>query len=172
MARPKSWIPRITQIIGYLEADTLDIYKRVDVERLFQISASQAKELMTVAGARPGQELRIFRSNLLFYVRNSEEGVGALRELERQKRFALKLSSMSRDAVAKNALHIQVKPGDEWIRFQDLPTVSFDAGRLTVRFTDTEDLCRQLMLLAKAATNEPDVFRQKCEGKAAGKAHG
>jgi hypothetical protein len=156
MARPTSWGPRITQIIEHLEADfPLEHYDRGEVEKLFQISTSQAKGLMNRVG-RGGLGLTVSRSSLLDYVRNCAEAHQA-------RRFAGQLASMSREAAARK-VRIPVRPGDEWIRFRELDSVEIreeppcqgsPRRSLTVVFTDMEDLLRQLMLLSKAAMNEP-----------------
>ena len=105
MGRPKSWIARISHILQYLESDTSESYKRAAIEKLFDISASQSKDLMQIAGisrARPGLNSVVPRANLLHYVRHSPEAQDALQEIERRKTLATKLRSAEADLKLRN----------------------------------------------------------------------
>lgn len=169
MARPKSWTPRIAHILGYLEADGTECYKRGEVEKLFDISASQAKELMAVAGAKAGPELTVSRSNLLHYLKNSHEGQGALIEIERRKKLAKRLRDAEENLKLRGIrLKASIKDA-EWTRFEDLPNVSIQAGLLQVAFTpgDAIDLLDTLFRFIKAVGNDLDAFEGMCAPAAA-----
>ena len=166
MARPKSWIPRISFIIQHLEADTVERYKRSDVEKLFSIAASQAKDLMNIAGAsppRPGLDLTVSRVNLLAYVKHSPEAQDALVEIERRKKLAKRLQASEAD-LEQRKIRLRVTKEDEWTRFAELPNVAIQPGLMQVAFTagDPIDLLDTLFRFVKAAGNEWDVFTKMC----------
>jgi hypothetical protein len=154
------------QIIGYLQADTVEAYKRGAVEKLFDISASQAKELMTVAGAKAGQELTVSRANLLFYLRNSREGQDAVTEMERRKKLAKRIHAAEEDLKLRNSVKLRVTREDEWSRYSDLPNVSIRPGLMQVAFTpgDPVDLLDTMYRWIKAVGNdhEQKEFKKMC----------
>lgn len=163
MGRPKSWIPRIPHILQYLEADLAPHYKRGEVEKLFNVSPTQAKELMWVAGAGRGvDQLIVSRSNLIAYVKHSPEAQEAFRELERRKRLATTLRAADDDAKLRT-VPLPCSSADEWSKLRDLPNVSIQPGRLVVTFTDPYDLFGTLYRLGKAAGNDWELFQKMCE---------
>ena len=171
MARPKSWISRIAHILSYLEADSAERYRRADVEKLFSVSASQAKDLMEVSGARearPGMERTVSRSNLLAYVKHSPEAQDALQEIERRKKLASKLRLAEQDLKFRN-VRMRVTKEDEWARFAELPNVAIQPGLLQVAFTpgDPVDVLDTLFRFLKACGNEWDEFARMCAPPAA-----
>jgi hypothetical protein len=162
--RVKSWIRRIPLILPELGAGGKDDFKRRDIERLFEISRSQATAVMKIAGAtvRAGAEAIVSRENLKFYVERCPEAQRFIAEMERDAALREKL------AGAKAYLHyrsipISVKPVDEWATFDDLPNVSLIPGELRIVFSDQVDLLATLYRLAKAAANEFDRFSRMCE---------
>lgn len=163
MARPKSWIPRISHILQYLEEDTAVSYKRAEVEKLFSISASQAKELMSVAGAESGLELSVTRINLLRYVKYSPEADAALREIDRRKKLALRLKAAEEENRLR-ARTLRVTKDAEWTRFVDIPDVSVAPGMIQVAFTagDPTSALDALFRFIKAVGNDFDSFEEMC----------
>ncbi len=83
-------------------------------------------------------------------------------EIARRKRLAAKLQQAN-DEARLRAVVLPCTGADEWTRFQDLPNVSIEPGRLTVSFADPLDLFAQLYRLAKAAGGDWDVFLRMCE---------
>jgi hypothetical protein len=165
MSRPKSWLPRLVQITEALEASDVPHYDRGDIERIFDIKPSAAKDLMKIVGVIPGgviQNQYVSRGNLLAYLRNSPDAQDAMAELARRKKLAVALRKAG-DEARLRAVHLPVTSADEWTRFQDLPNVSVEPGRLTVVFTDPLDLFTQLYKFAKAAGGEWDVFVKMCD---------
>ena len=167
MPRQKSWIPRITNILRYLETDTSKEYTRRQVETIFGIAADQATELMKVAGLsrqpRPGADSLVSRSNLLFYVKHSPEAQDALQEIERRKKLATRLQHAEADLKLRN-VRLRVTKEDEWARFEELPNVSVSPGLLQVAFTpgDPVDVLDTLFRFLKACGNEWEEFTKMC----------
>ena len=171
MPRPKSWLCRIALIIQHLEADVQDRYKRADVEKLFDVSASQAKDLMNVAGAspsRPGLELTVSRGNLLAYVQHSPEAQDALQEVERRSKLAKRLHAAEADLKHRN-VRLRVSKEDDWTRFAELPNVSVQPGLVQIAFTpgDPVDVLDTLWRFIRAVGNEWDEFTRMCSPPAA-----
>jgi hypothetical protein len=168
MPRPKSWISRITHILQYLEADTAENYTRVEVEKLFSISASQAADVMQIAGlsraARPGVESRVSRLNLLHYVKHSPEAQDALQEIERRQRLAKSLRAAEEDLKLRNGVKLRVTKEDDWCRFAELPNVSVQPGLVQIAFTpgDPIDVMDTLWRFVKACGNEWEEFARMC----------
>jgi hypothetical protein len=165
MARPKSWLVRLPLIVENLEASAIESFSRPEIERLFQISRSQATQLMSVAGAvrpGPGVDATLSRENLLFYLRHSPEGQDAMVEVARRKRLGATIKQADKDLIF-HTVQIPCTEADEWAGFDDLPNLSLTPGVLTVVFSDPLDLMGQLYRFAKAAGADWEAFLQMYE---------
>jgi hypothetical protein len=148
-------------ILATLEADTAESYTRRQVEKLFMISASQAKELMAVAGAKvagPGLEATVLRRRLIDYLKFSREGQDAAVEMERRKALAKKLNDAEEDLRFHKIPISKATPADERRGFKDLPNVHLEPGKLVIVFDGRDDLLHQLWMLSRAIGNEPELL--------------
>lgn len=167
MPRPKSWIPRIAEILQQLEAETAPDYTRSQVEQLFKLGADQATQLMEVAGyserPQPGIGGRTSRTSLLFYVKNCREGQDAIREIERRQRLSQKLEAAKADLKLRK-VELRVTKRDEWTSFTDLTNVEIKPGVMQVVFTPGNpiELISTLFRFAKAVGNDFDEFQRMC----------
>lgn len=156
MPRPKPWISSLPGIIAMVEVSQAEHFVRRDIEEIFGIKPSAAKELMGVAGgdACYTGKLRVSRVKLLEYLRYSKDCRAALEEVERKKQRAV-------EAEARK-VRIPVTLGDEWSLFSELPNVSLEPGKLTIVFDGEIDLLQQLWKLSKAIQNQPAHFQKVC----------
>jgi hypothetical protein len=161
VARPKSWLSTISQILAAAETGP-ERYDRRAIEGLFRISATQAKDLMPDIGAIPDPtgKLTVSRENLLAYLKFSPDAADALRESERRKKLAKKLKDGEEELKLRRVV-IPLQPGDRWSLLGDLePLISNVApeggkpGQFTIDYTDTDDLLRTLYRLGQAIVNE------------------
>jgi hypothetical protein len=165
MPRTKSWLTRLPIIVESLEGSAAAGFSRIEVERIFQVSRSQATQLMAVAGAikhGTGVDATVSRENLLFYLRNSHEAQDAMAEVARRKRLAVTIRKAA-DESALRAVQLPCTSADEWTRFHDLPNVTIRPGVFTVVFSDAIDLAAQLYRFSKAVGGEWDLFLKMCE---------
>jgi len=163
MPLPKSWIGHVSQIINYLEADSADRYRRFEVEKIFGVSSSAAKEIMTVAGAkpvRPGLDRTISRVKLLAYVKYSPD---CQAEIERQREFASRMREAEEEQKLRS-IPLGVTAKDEWTKFADIPNVVLEPGLLQIRFTpgDPVGLLDAIYRFGKAACNQRHEFERMC----------
>jgi hypothetical protein len=161
MSAPRSWAPKINQIRKAVDAFAQPDLSRVDVQELFAIGRSQADAIMTAAGCRVdsvggGRLKLVSRTALLHYLKYGEAGQEADREAERRQKVAKTLVAEEED-IRFRRIAIPARPGDEWATFKGLP-VRIEDGELRLKFTDRDDLLRQLYLLAKAIGNDFDGF--------------
>lgn len=168
MPRAKSWSPRVLHILKQLEADTAEHYHRRNVEQLFSVSASQAKELMSVAGAKvagPGLDATVTRRKLIDYLKYSREGQDAVQEQERRHKLAERIRAEDDDLKLHRAvIGSETAPyASRERRFSDLPNVRLEPGRMVIVYQGKEDLLHQLIMLSRAMLNEPEILDQLTE---------
>jgi hypothetical protein len=168
MPRPKSWISCVSAIVEHLKSGDAESYGTAQVRELFRVSATQAKEILSVAGAtaRPGFPLTISRDNLLAYVENSPEAAEAIRETARRRKLAESLAVANEEQRLRR-IPIHTQAGDEWTLLRELtgcvriqPPAGASLGELAILFIDAEDLLRKLYRLSKAIGAEEDAFRK------------
>lgn len=169
MPQRKTWLPRYPLILERLRASPAGIiFQRPDVEQLFAVGTTVAKELMGAAGCvvqpGPGTPAQVTREALLSYLLNSTDGRAAFAEVERRKRLAETLHKANQEAKLRT-IRLPLTEADEWAGFQDLPNLTLAHGVLTVVFSDPLDLMAQLYRFAKAVGAEWGGFLLKYEEK-------
>jgi hypothetical protein len=166
MPRACPWLVRLPLIVEALGRSKVSHFLRGEVQELFGIGPSAAKDLMANAGGMtpggPGTHAVISRENLLYYLCHSPVAQDAMAELARRKRLAETLKPAD-DELRLKAVRLACTRADEWADFQDIPGLTLRPGMLAIAFTDAQDLCAQLFRLSKAIGADWDRFVRLCE---------
>ena len=172
MSRLKSWTRRISVIWQRLDTTEKLVWTRPEVEALFIIGRSRAVDLMRVAGAEvgPNGELTITTSLLKFYVEHCPEAAAFLAEEARLRKVAreLRAKSAASDRAVRFGAMIshKARPSDHYTKLETLTDMAIADGKLTIVFTDANDLAYKLYLLAKAEAANPQAFWQMVDAAA------
>lgn len=153
MPRPATWIAHVPEILEVLEKDSRERLGREDVEKLFGVSASRAKEIIAIAGGKltkKGFEKTVLRAKLLDYVKFSREAQDYRAHLERKVELAKKLAR-DRENARLRAVPIAAEAADRWTTLDEvLPRLGFDPGVLRIVHDGTaEDLIRTIYRLGQ-----------------------
>jgi hypothetical protein len=156
------WFSRIDAILatlGQVQAQYLD---RRAIEELFGVRPRRAQQIMT--GLAPafaiGRNVVVERAQLLRSLEALSRGEDVARFRTRQRRAADEIEQARSEAAARQ-VNVPAIGGRMRRGLENLPsTVRLTPGRLEVRFTDINDLWRQLGELAGAAVADRDRFRE------------
>jgi len=169
MAPPRTWLPRIGDILAFLESSPAERFDRDAVERLFEIQRRQAQVLMTRAGANElGAAYLVDRTKLLAWVREIEateaRGVERRRDILGQisidmaERRAMRATL---GAAGKAPVEFPVCRGMESATMDSLPPeIEVERGRIVVHFDPQApvEACQLLYALGLALANDYDGF--------------
>lgn len=169
MPRAKGFIARIGQILTDLEAFPGEKMIRSDIERIFQIPGSSAKNLMSVVGAARDEahRLTVSRDTLLQYLKCSPEGRAITAEASRRRKFAANLTQARQEWIEQvqplHQVEFRVPTRYKKTRLRDLRQVSFEPGELRIRYAGRVDLASTLMQLSEALANDWSTFESVCD---------
>ena len=165
MASKPRWLLQIPQIIEQLSELDAPVVDRAVCERLFGIKRRRAIELMQrFGGYRSGNAVLLNRSDLIHSLEAIAGNPEVERERERKRRLSEQLSKLEKHRRAA-AVRIPVGPEASDCTVADLPAgISFEPGRLTVKYNGVEELLARLFELAKAAANDYDAFSMTAGG--------
>jgi hypothetical protein len=157
MARPVSWLPRLSALVRSVSESVRSHYASDDLERLFEIQPRSAQMLMNLLPTvRVGKSLLVEREALEgLLVRLSEADdpaaeLGSIRARGKPPAVRRKL----RDLV----------PKDIAAGLTELPSnVVLEQGFLTVRFATVEELAASLWRLATLLDQDLEGFAQLYE---------
>ncbi len=149
MARPLSWLPRLTEIRRSVKNSVRSHYERTDIQRLFQLQPRSAQALIQgiAPAAKVGQGYLLARADLEAFLDQVAEG----------RNPASLLTSHSAPPPRRSLR--------ELIQVDQIPAtldtaprnISFQPGRLTIEFYSMEQLAGALLALAQIL-EAPDQF--------------
>lgn len=181
MPTPRTWLPRIKEILAILDSSDAEELDRNAIEKLFKIKRRNALLLMNSVGPKKSLDgsYIVSRKDLTIYVRRIEETEGWA--VERRTAVLVEIderSEMWRSVRAK-ALEQNMKPEAFDVSakiaqstFSTLPPgVVVDPGVIQITFDprDPVDACQKLYGISMALTNDLSGFLRILEGKAVSK---
>ena len=145
-----SWIHRIPEMIEVLEmADDEHVDRRV-AERLFDLRASAAKELLRRMGADLcGHSLVIGRGLLMARLREAHENRDWRWEVQRRKTVHERIESLRTRRQRPSLVPVQAEPPTPVVAGLP-PAIQLGPGSVVIRCRNMADLLQQLVQLAKA----------------------
>lgn len=179
MPPPRTWLPRIDEILSTLRASTVNFYDRTGIERLFEIQRRSAILLMNSVGAQKnGTGSTVLTSKLILFVEDIQANHS--QEVSRRETTLKHIDEESnhwrgvRAQVAITSLPTTFPVTDE-IRRSVFSGLSEDIvikpGEITIKFDpdDPLDACQKLYALSMALTNDFEGFILMLKGMAASK---
>jgi hypothetical protein len=163
-AKP-SWILHIPEIRAMLAEAGLPVVDRAVIQSIFGLGRRQAIDLLhRLGGYRAGSSFLIERTRLIDGLdRIAATGVYE-REEARHEKLTAALARFRRSRPAEE-VRIQVSPEAFDARLNSLPdAVHLKPGKLEIEFSSCEDLLTKLFMLAQAASNDFDGFRNATAG--------
>ncbi len=165
MPTPRSWLPRIEEILYTIRVSSSDHFARAAIERLFEVQRRSALLLMNSVGCkRLGSSYVVSRTDLLHWVEEIErteaqELVRRQHVLDEIAREAEQWKAVRGHASVLNKPLVQFPIVEEIARaeFSRLPEgIAVTPGRITISFdpADPEELCEKLYALSKALVND------------------
>jgi len=159
MPRPVTWLPRIREIRESVKASVRSHYERSEIERLFQVQARAAQQLMKIVGTavKVGRSRLIERAALETFLDDlfeSEDTTGALAQRkvgpppQAPRRAIRSLVLVDRPPATLNSLP---------------HNLSLETGRLTITFQTVQELATALGALAVVLDNESEKFAERYE---------
>jgi hypothetical protein len=179
MPPPRTWLPRIDEILSTLRASTVEFYDRTGVERLFEVQRRTAILLMNAAGPqKTGTGSMVLTSKLIIFVEdiqaNHSQDVSR-REITLKHLDVASTHWKGVRAQVTDASLPSTFPVTDEIRSTVFSGLSKDIeirrGRITIRFEpdDPLDACTKLYALSMALTNDFGGFIHALKEKAASK---
>ena len=164
MAARRLWLLRVPEIRRDVAALDIPVLDRILCERLFHVRKRRAIELMHLFGGyQTGQSLLIERSELLRQLEALEAGAEFAIEQGRKQRLLDSLEKVRKHRAAA-AVHIPVEDPLVARAVASLPAgVCLQVGSLHVDFSGAEDLFSKLFELARAASDDFEVFKSLVE---------
>lgn len=179
MPPPRTWLPRIDEILSTLRASTVAFYDRTGIERLFEIQRRSAILLMNSVGAQKnGTGSTVLTSKLILFVEDIQANHS--QEVSRRETTLKHIDGSSnhwrdvRAQVANTSLPQSFPVTDE-IRSSVFSGLSKDIaisrGQIVINFSPDEplDACQKLYALSMALTNDFGGFMLALQEKAASK---
>ena len=154
MARPVSWLPRLSALVRSVSESVRSHYASGDLERLFEIQPRSAQMLMgLLPTVRVGKSLLVGREAL----------AGLLARLADAEDPGAELASI-RARGKQPAVRRDLVPRDIDARLTELPpNVALEPGSLTVRFATVEELAGSLWRLAALLQEDLERFAARYE---------
>ncbi len=183
MPTPRTWLPRINEIMDVLKVSEAREFDRPAVEKLFELQRRSALILMKQVGAsNRGVHFVVDRKTLLSWV----EGIQKVesQEIERRRYVAEQLDEEMAEACAVHkALRENGKPVAHFplvkeileARIEDLPeNIQITPGKIKILFDseNAEQALECLYILGMALTNDLEGFLASQHGKKHGNKHG
>jgi hypothetical protein len=177
MSTPRTWLPRIDEILAVLRASDVELFDRTAIEKLFEIQRRTALLLMSAAGSEKKGIFHLVRKvDLIRYVEGIDQTEG--QEVARRRHT---LKQIDQDAEQWRAVrgHIH-KEEKEPVRFtitDEISNASFNSlpcgieiepGQILIRFDPEipEEACQKLFALSKALLNDFGSFLRIMQNKA------
>jgi hypothetical protein len=165
MPHAPEWIHRLTEIQEILSVTPGDLLDRVAIENIFQVSARQSNRILKKMGAAQAGGAMVIRSeDLLARLSDLQKEESVSFEQRRRERLDRHLSEVRKEIRARR-VQVQIPPE----RFVALPEdIHFTPGELRIRFTTPLQLIENLMILAKAASEDWQEFESQAVGRGSG----
>ncbi len=188
MPATSTWKPRIPHIVNSLRADERKYVSRADIERLLEVSRSQADAVMRASGniltsaelGLAGKMNWLAVENLVDYL-ECHFDASAKREFERRERVERKLQEAKQEQPLKQVgVRFRDKaPVVALLRsgIEDIPGVTITPpnghpGRIEIEFSDAVECLGRFILLALAIANHQEQFHQMVTPVSQGKLEG
>jgi len=165
MPAQPAWFVQLPRIIEELSTLTVPVVDRAMVEQIFRVKRWRAVQLLRrFGGWQSGRTFLVERGSLLLQLEALQAGGDFEREQRRRDRLAGELEKLRRHAAAAR-MAIPVAPEVFSRRISDLPQgVHLEPGRLTVEFSQPEQLLERLFALAQAIANDFEKFQVLAKG--------
>jgi hypothetical protein len=169
MPVPRTWLPRIYEIIEILKTSKAEVYDRAGIEKLFQLQRRAALYLMKQAGAvRTQVDSVVPRQVLLAWVERVE--ATEAQDLVRRRQVSEQIDhSLEEQRAARAALDEAGKPKVEFPLTREIleatitslpPEIHIQPGRITINFNPDEPIeaCQRLYTLGLVLANDYESF--------------
>lgn len=180
MPTPRTWLPRIDEILAVLRASDVESFDRTAIEKLFEIQRRTALLLMNAAGSEKKGIFHLVRKvDLIRYVEGIDQTEG--QEVARRRHT---LKQIDHDAEQWRAVRSHIdKEEKEPVRFtitEEISNASFSSlpygievepGLILVKFDPElpEEACQKLFALSKALVNDFGGFLRLMQEKVVSK---
>jgi hypothetical protein len=177
MPTPRTWLPRIDEILAILRASDVESFDRTAIEKLFEIQRRTALLLMSATGSENTGRFHIVRkADLIRYVENINQT-----EAQEISRRSHTLAKIDHDAEQwrsvrehiyredKDPVRFTVTDEIASASFSSLPAgVEIEPGSILVKFNPEipEEACQKLFALGKALVNDFGSFLRIMQNKA------
>lgn len=166
---PRTWLPRVEEILEVLQKSQSDIFDRDSIERLFELQRRMAINLMNEVGAeKAAGRFWVKRESLIQWVEQirDTEAVVLQKKREASKEIRTNLAEVQhlrRKLIMEGRSPQQFPLCDEVFStsFRNLsPNIRIERGRITVEFPpeDPESALRMLYELSMALSNDFNSF--------------
>lgn len=177
MPTPRTWLPRIEEILSILKSSTVELYDRDAIEKLFQIQRRTALLLMTAVGpVKQSNGFVVPRLQLVTWVELIRDTEGqevsrrhqALKDIDRGVE---QWRSVRNQVVEADKPPVTFPITDEIINsyFSRLPAgIDIRPGEISVSFDPTSPMeaCQKLYALSMALVNDFGGFLRMMQSKA------
>jgi len=170
MPTPRTWLPRITEIIEILRLSPAKELDRAAIEKLFEIQRRSAITLIKQVGAlKRGDHHVVARKSLLTWVQHIEATES--QEVERRRQVAADIDhSLAEHRAVKLALEQKGKSAVEFTLPREVleatldslpPEIHLAPGRIEINFSPSDPIqaCQMLYALGLALANDFESFR-------------
>jgi hypothetical protein len=157
MARPISWVPRLHEIRRSVANSVRSVYTREEIQQLFQVQSTVAKELMALLPThRLGTSDVVEREALAAFLErvNDAEDVPVL----------LKQVKAEKAGTVRRKLRTMVRRDVPLASLDGLPdTLKLERGRMEIMFGTMDELLRTLTILALILQDDDEEFQRRYE---------
>jgi hypothetical protein len=153
VAKTHSWAPRAPEILARVQASSRQSWRRVDLERLFEVKRATAQTLMKLIGGLHlvGATHLVDRSSLISFLEDVLDAPTVAEGVARRWLAA----EPAPDGRGLRQLHTALPADLQSIMARHLPpAIQFQPGSLVISGADSTEILEHLVLLAQALQND------------------